>query len=271
MPQRKTGNQSSRAVADIGTKSAPAETVELRRGLDRFKSQLLSLFVSDAPLTRAGRSITVGAVKWGVYAFFDYDDEPIYVGQTRESLGSRIGRHLTNQRTDAVAMSVLDPFEVRKIRVWPLHQYQAVKGDPKRIQQARVAADHLNALERSVFDRLVAQSEFGRILNEKDPPLSSPCAIPASIEGEIVSVEVLKIRQHPDLRMARRAQTIARLAHIIAGRDVQTGLRRALATQAERLAWLANERFKALGGEAGVEVREPDDPSEHDLDLAKGD
>ena len=52
----------------------------------------------------------IGNSKFGVYAFYDYDEEPIYVGQTRESLRQRIGRHLTNQRTDAVAMNVLDPF-----------------------------------------------------------------------------------------------------------------------------------------------------------------
>ena len=63
---------------------------------------------------------TVGSHTWGIYAFYDYDGEPIYVGQTFEGLASRIGRHLTNQRTDAVAMNVLDPFEVAEIRVWPL-------------------------------------------------------------------------------------------------------------------------------------------------------
>src|SRR6266446_61366 len=63
---------------------------------------------------------TIGNAQYGVYAFYDYDGEPIYVGQTRESLRSRIGRHLTNQRTDAVAMNVLDPFEVAEIEVWPL-------------------------------------------------------------------------------------------------------------------------------------------------------
>ena len=58
--------------------------------------------------------------KYGAYAFYDYDGEPIYVGQTVEMLRSRIARHLTNQRTDAVAMNVLDPFEVAEIEVWPL-------------------------------------------------------------------------------------------------------------------------------------------------------
>jgi len=250
------------SILDIGTRNPPQETVELRRGLKRFLQQPLSDYHADAPATAKGKSITVGAVKWGAYAFFDYDEQPIYVGQTRESLGSRIGRHLTNQRTDAVAMSVLDPFEVCYVRVWPLPQFQLVKGSPKRVAEARLAADHLNAVERSVFLELIEQSKFKKILNEKDPPLTQRCQLPASIEGQIVADEVRIVRQHPDTRIARRALTLARLAQIIAGREVVGGLRRALVTQADRLAWLASERFGALGGEALVEQRGRDEPTE---------
>ncbi len=45
-------------------------------------------------LDAKGRKI--GNSKYGVYAFYDYDREPIYVGQTSESLRQRISRHLTN-------------------------------------------------------------------------------------------------------------------------------------------------------------------------------
>ena len=69
----------------------------------------------------------IGNFRWGVYAFFDYDGEPIYVGQTNERVRTRIRRHLTNQRTDAVAMSVLDPFEVFEIEVWPLPHLQGLQ------------------------------------------------------------------------------------------------------------------------------------------------
>lgn len=70
--------------------------------------------------TKDQKGKSIGSSKFGIYAFYDYDGEPIYVGKTFEGLSSRIGRHLTNQRTDAVAMNVLDPFEVAEIRVWPL-------------------------------------------------------------------------------------------------------------------------------------------------------
>lgn len=235
----------------VGTRKAPRETQELVRGLRDFTGQALSGFMSDAPRDARGRSISVGAVQWGVYAFLDYDGEPIYVGQTRESLGQRISRHLTNQRTDAVAMSVLDPFEVRFVHLYPLPQYQNV--DPA---SKSAAAAHLNALERSVFLKLVAESKFKKILNEKDPLEVALCEVPPPIVGDIVSEDVRIVRQHPDTRIARRALTLARLAQIVAGRDVRVGLRRTLLTQAERLAWLAAERFKALGGEQAVETRD---------------
>src|SRR6266478_7982899 len=82
----------------------------------------------------AGRKI--GNAKYGAYAFYDYDGEPIYVGQTEEMLRSRIARHLTNQRTDAVAMNVLDPFEVAEIEVWPLYAEDIKKRDIERILNA---------------------------------------------------------------------------------------------------------------------------------------
>ena len=267
LPQRKAPKLKI-AIKGIGTKKPPHETDQLRTSLARFLRQPLANFRNDAPLSKAGNSITVGGVKWGVYAFFDYDGEPIYVGQTRESLGSRIGRHLTNQRTDAVAMAVLDPFEVMTIKVWPLPEHQDVKGDPKKVAATRDAANHLNALERSVFLELVEESNFG-ILNEKDPPEVKPCDPPRSIDGVIIPEEVRELREHPDIRIARRAQTIARLTQIIAGRDVQIGLRRALATQADRLAFLARARFEALGGQAAIESRGEDEPTDYDVEFGQ--
>lgn len=243
---------------EIGTALPPQETVELRRGLKLFLNQPLSNFIGNPPLTAQGRSISIGAVKWGAYAFYDYEGEPIYVGQTRESLGTRIRRHLTNQRTDAVAMAVLDPFEVRTIKVWPLLEYQNAKGSHALTN----AAEHLNSVERAAFLELVNESRFGRMLNEKDPPTAPERPLPPPISGDIVPEEVIAVRLHPDTRIARRAQTIARLSAIIASRNVAGGLRRALATQADRLAYLAGQRYAALGGERLVDERDPDEDDE---------
>jgi GIY-YIG catalytic domain len=221
-------------------KEPPFETRELRAQLALFLDTLFDTF---------GTKIKIGNFQWGVYAFYDYDGEPIYIGQTNEKCRTRIRRHLTNQRTDAVAMSVLDPFEVYEIEIWPLTEYEGTNRSDKN------ACEHLNALERQITELLVQQSQFNAVLNEKDPPPGSlQVAIPKSLRGRIVSDKVSEIRSHPDFRIARRALTISRLAQVIAERKVQGGLRRVLATQAKRLGWLATRRFEALGGEASVAV-----------------
>jgi len=222
----------------------PFETEDLRRNLVTF---LDSEF--DDPITGAKRR--VGNFRWGVYIFYDYDGEPIYVGQTNEMLRTRIRRHLTNQRTDAVAMSVLDPFEVYEIEVYPLPQFQ----DINRAADLAAIRAHLNALEHAVYDKAIAGSHFKAILNEKDPPAPTvEIEIPPSFRMRVVSDDVAKIRSHPDFRIARRSLIISRLAQVISERKVQGGLRRVLLTQAKRLQWLADRRYQALGGAASVEA-----------------
>ncbi|MDQ5911438.1 MAG: catalytic protein [Pseudomonadota bacterium] len=219
----------------------PFEAEELRQYLSKFLD-------TNFPETVAGKTVKVGNFKWGVYAFFDYDGEPIYIGQTNEKLRTRIRRHLTNQRTDAVAMSVLDPFEVREIEVWPLLQFQ------KTDSRDKDAKAHLDALERLIYEKALSNSRFSAVLNEKDPPITLlTIDAPPSFRGYIVSDEVYRIRSHLDYRLARRAMIIARLAQVISERKVQGGLRRVLLTQAKRLQYLAERRYLELGGDASVE------------------
>jgi hypothetical protein len=61
------------------------ETVAIRKEISAFFSTL-------------GKDGNKIGTRLGVYVFYDYFGEPIYVGQSEESLGARIGRHLTNQR-----------------------------------------------------------------------------------------------------------------------------------------------------------------------------
>lgn len=218
----------------LKTKELPFETRELRKALRGFLDQVVA-----NPLTGAQQKL--GNYKFGVYAFFDYDGEPIYVGQTNEQLRVRIQRHLTNRRTDAVAMSVLDPAEVFEVEVWPLPEFNArPTGDHE-------AAIHLNALEFEVFQSELQKSRFDAVLNEVEPPPAPKrVKLPPSFRARIVSDAVYELRSHPDIRIARRAATLARLALIISEREVSTGLRKTLLTQAKRLQWLAGERYKAL-------------------------
>lgn len=187
--------------------------------------------------------LRVGDARFGVYAFYDYDDdgEPIYVGQTSEKLRVRIRRHLTNHRTDAVAMNVLDPFEVFEVEMWPMWDLPTLS--------AREANQRLNAAEYTVFEMLLAASSFQAVLNEKDMAVAEHLELPPSYRMCIIPEDLREARKHPDVRIARRASTIASLAKVISERDVSPGLRRTLHTQARRLESLASSRFEEFAAD----------------------
>ena len=184
--------------------------------------------------------------KCGVYVFYDYDGEPIYVGQTNEKLRTRIRRHLTNQRTDAVAMNVLDPFEVADVEVYPFYELEERRNDEteKAYRDRRKA--HLSAAEYTVFQRVLERSELKAVLNEGDIPEKPVLDLPPPIRARIVPDALYENRKHADVRIARRAATIASLAKVISERDVSVGLRRTLLTQARRLERLARIRLEEL-------------------------
>ncbi len=191
-----------------GTVDIPDEVAAIRAGIRQCLDQK----------DEQGR--TVGNAKYGIYCFYDYDDEPIYVGQTKESLRQRIGRHLTNQRTDAVAMNVLDPFEVLSIELYPLWEL----ADATYTDVARQHA--LNNAEFSVYQKVLELSTYHAVLNEADMLSSEIVMLPTPYRGRIVPEGVYQLRKHPDIRIARRAMTVANLARVISERDVSTGLRR---------------------------------------------
>ncbi len=134
-------------------KDLPSPQVQEFRGL---------LDVALDELDESG--LILGNAKFGVYAFYNYDGEPIYVGQTNEQLRIRVRRHLTNQRTDAVAMRVLDVFEVAELEAWPLWQLENLTP-----ADARAALD---AVEYSVYVKAIEASRYHAFLNEKIPPVS---------------------------------------------------------------------------------------------------
>ena len=194
--------------------------------------------IKAALMSEGGDGNPIGSAKYGVYAFYDYDGEPIYVGQTQEKLGARIGRHLTNQRTDAVAMKVLDPFEVAEIEMWPFYKLIG--------KSSGVITATLNKAEFTVYTHAIAQSSFKAVLNEKLIGHTNLITLPKSVRKKIVPDDVFAVRKHPDTRIARRAGTIAELARVISERNVSPGLRKTLVTQAQRLEHLAEARYSDI-------------------------
>ncbi len=197
-------------------------------------SEVTALYegVTNALNTDYGDGRRVGDCQHGVYLFYDYDGEPIYVGQSRESLRGRIRRHLTNQRTDAVAMSILDPFEVAEIEMWPFWDLGSSE-----------AREILNRAEFTIYQKSLKESKFSVILNEKEIKSTEEIALPKSVRVSVLPLSLRRQREHPDIRLARRARTIANLARVISERSVRPGIRRTLWAQARRLEYLARTRL----------------------------
>jgi len=175
----------------------------------------------------------------GVYGFYDYDGEPIYVGQTWENFGTRIGRHMTGQRSDTLAYRILDPFEDAEIELWPT---EGLRTDLEKKSK-------LDAIEYSAYLQAIEQSKYRAILNEKIPPVSERVELPPSYRFNLIPDELREDREHPDVRIARRAETLARVSAVAHERgEVSPGLRRVIVIQAVRLADLAAARLAYAEG-----------------------
>ncbi|MGV7518132.1 GIY-YIG nuclease family protein [Mycobacterium kansasii] len=177
----------------------------------------------------------------GVYAFYDFDGEPIYVGQTREDFGTRIGRHLRGQRSDTLAYRILDPFEVAEMELYPTEFLRGETGIKAKV----------DAIEYSVYVHAIGESKYKAILNEKIPPVSAPVELPPAFRFNLIPDGMREDREHPDVRIARRAETLARVAAVAHERgEVSAGLRRVIVIQAVRLADLAAARLAYAEGRA---------------------
>lgn len=161
-------------------------------------------------------------------------------------------------------MNVLDPFEVLSIELYPMWELADVAYSDVARQLA------LNNAEFSVYHKVLELSTYHAVLNEADMLSSEIVTLPTPYRGRIVPEGVYQLRKHPDIRIARRAMTVANLARVISERDVSTGLRRTLHTQARRLEYLARKRLEEFGGEFPIEAidAETGDRAEIDDELS---
>ena len=109
---------------------------------------------------------------------------------------------------------MLDPFEVAEIEMWP---FWKIDGDVNEI---------LNRAEFTVYCKALQASAFRAVLNENEIPVAEMIELPTSVREPILPAEDRRQREHPDLRLARRARTIANLARVISERKVKSGIRR---------------------------------------------
>ena len=147
-------------------------------------------------------------------------------------------RHLTNQRTDAVAMFVLDPYEVYSIELWPFWELQNADIKSSGIKEL------MDRAEWTVYAKAIKQSKFQSVLNAGVIAEKELLELPDSVKAVIAPTSWQERNTHPDIRLARRAQTFWQLVKVSTERDVSIGLRRTIFVQAQRLLHLAEQRYK---------------------------
>ncbi|MBF6207282.1 GIY-YIG nuclease family protein [Streptomyces gardneri] len=206
--------------------------------------------LDDALRTQDSEGRTWSAAKRGCYAFYDFDGQPIYVGATHLGLRERIRRHLTNQRTDAVAMNILDPLEVAELELWPLWELQDAHVNDSAARQ------RLKAAEYTVYIHALDQVSTGGLLNEKAPSPTTEIPLPPSIRLPLVDEWTRAEFGNPDARLARRAENLARLAAQVFERgQANDGARKALLVQALRVTGLSASRLIYTHGELPPDLR----------------
>lgn len=225
----------------LSKKNQPPRSVQL------IRAALAELMTEEDP-ERPGFQI---GDAMGIYAYFDYDGEPIYVGQTSATFRDRVGRHMNGQRSDAVAKFILDPFEVADVKLWSVPEVRELPSPTDSTKRASTAQKrlYLEPYEYTVYEELERQSRFHAVLNEGVIKPTQLVKLPLPVTGRIVPDELWADRRHSDIRIARRASTIARLSQMISEREVSGGMRRTLLLQAKRLTGLAEDRIHEIGAE----------------------
>ncbi|MFA6970693.1 MAG: GIY-YIG nuclease family protein [Gallionella sp.] len=62
----------------------------------------------------------------GVYVLADLDNVPIYVGQSKDGIRSRVARHLTSARSDIIANRQIDVWEIAYVWTYPVEDLNTI-------------------------------------------------------------------------------------------------------------------------------------------------
>lgn len=128
----------------------------------------------------------------GVYVLCDLDNIPIYVGQSKDGIRSRVARHLTSARSDIIANRQIDVWEIAYVWAYPV-----------------AYAETINTLEAQLFHLFNAQSP---LMNGTVPPWANYGVAPEPTQVvQVMPEEEIHKRRDPNQRLPRQANHYAQL------------------------------------------------------------
>ena len=135
----------------------------------------------------------------GCYVLCDLNDVPIYVGQSRDGIRSRVNRHLTSARSDIIANRQVDVWEIAYVWAYPVDDIAAI-----------------GPLEDALFHAFHAISS---LMNGKVPPVPAVGqAIPEPAQVvQVIRDEEIAEKLDPALRLPRQAEHYSQIVgHFLA-------------------------------------------------------
>ncbi len=135
----------------------------------------------------------------GCYVLCDLDGVPLYVGQSRDGIRSRVNRHLTSARSDIIANRQVDVWEIAFVWAYPVEHLPQI-----------------SPLEDALFH---AFHPVSALMNGRVPPAPvTPVALPdpTQIVQVMADAEIAEKRD-PALRLPRQAEHYSQIVgHFLA-------------------------------------------------------
>jgi hypothetical protein len=135
----------------------------------------------------------------GCYVLCDLDGVPLYVGQSRDGIRSRVNRHLTSARSDIIANRQVDVWEIAFVWAYPVD-----------------ALARISPLEDALFHSFHPVSA---LMNGRVPPVpAEPINLPdpAQVVQVMADAEIADKRD-PALRLPRQAEHYSQIVgHFLA-------------------------------------------------------
>lgn len=142
---------------------------------------------------------------------------PIYVGQSKDGIRSRVARHLTSARSDIIANRQIDVWEIAFVWAFPVED----KGE-------------INSLEAVLFHHLDPCSQLMNGTLPKRPVELPEMPKPFQIV-QVMSDEEITDRKQPEQRLPRQASHYAQIVgHFVAVKN-SSQVARAMNAHFERL------------------------------------
>ncbi|WP_215767523.1 GIY-YIG nuclease family protein [Gluconobacter cerinus] len=125
--------------------------------------------------------------KIGVYVLCDLNQQPMYVGQSKDGIRSRVARHLTSARSDIIANRQIDVWEIAWVFAYPVEN-----------------KEEITPLEGLLFHHF---NSYSLLMNGSIPPVPSPgTPIPAPAQiMQVMSNDEIADKIDPAQRLPRQA------------------------------------------------------------------